>query len=88
MQMYQHGILMERYKMKKHYICMLFICLLLVSCSGDDVGDGSVCAVCETDADCNEGLVCVGFYNSSGVYMRCSEQSCGIFGCVPSTTQC
>jgi hypothetical protein len=74
--------------MKNIYFPVLFSCMLLLSCGGDDVGDGSVCANCSNDSDCNEGLTCESFYNSSGVYERCSEQICDIYGCYPSTSSC
>lgn len=88
MAFYQMPNKKEYAQMKIIVLPMLISCMFLLGCSGNNTGDGSVCSVCNNDSDCNEGLTCEGFYNKSGVYYRCSEQSCNIYGCVPSTTSC
>ena len=72
---------------KSLYISMLLSFMFLCSCSSDDVGDGSECSACKSDSNCNEGMTCQGFFNSSGVYERCSTYSCGVFGC-SGTSSC
>ena len=61
-------------------ILMLHLTWLLAACQ-DDVGNGGICERCNSEDDCNEGLSCRGFYNSTLITERCatlSTRSCDV----------
>ena len=67
--------------MKFQIISIIFTCILLAACGGDDSpSPGSQCAQCSVDSDCNQGLTCELFSNQFGLFKKCAApgtETCG-----------
>ncbi len=66
--------------MYKKVALFVLICFVAKSCQKNyEAGSRAKCEKCNSDEDCQSGLICKGFYNKDGIYELCAE---------PGTTKC